>query len=270
MKKALYIAIILLLVAAFGFSAYQVGSYFLESRKQADRFDELSAMRGEDSVNAQATQAETDEASGETQESVGETLAAPLSYEERMYNIYELNNDLVGWIKIQGTELDYPVMQTDVSNRDFYLEHDFDGEQSSRGCIYAREECDVNAPSDNITLYGHNMADGSMFAALNAYTEKEAWENNSIIEFSTLTEVHTYKIFAVFKTSASLGQGYTYHQFVEAEDEAAFNAHVAKCKELAFYETGETPTYGDKLITLSTCEYTLENGRLVVCAYRIS
>ena len=267
MKKVLYIATILLLVIAFGISAYQVGSYFLESKKQADRFDELSAMRGEaETLPSQPAQTQATEATGET---VEQTLPAVESYEDRMKNIYDLNNDLVGWIKLDGTELDYPVMQTDVNNRDYYLKHDFDGEESSRGCIYAREECDVNTPSDNITLYGHNMADGSMFAALNAYTEKEAWENNSLIEFSTLTEQHIYKIFAVFKTSASLGQGFTYHQFVDAKDEAAFNEFVKTCKDLAFYETGETPKYGDKLITLSTCEYTLENGRLVVCAYRI-
>ena len=272
MKKALYIATILLLVAAFGFSAFQVGSYFLESKKQADRFDELSAMRGEEETQPAGTAPAVQETdpTGTTGEAETEPNVPVMTYEDRMKSIYDLNNDLVGWIKISGTELDYPVMQTSVDNRDFYLEHDFDGENSKRGCIYAREECDVNEPSDNITLYGHNMADGSMFAALNAYTEKEAWENNSLIEFSTLTEQHTYKIFAVFKTSASLGQGFTYHQFVDAQDEAAFNSFVAKCKELAFYETGETPKYGDKLICLSTCEYTLENGRLVVAAYRIS
>lgn len=269
MKKVLYIATILLLVIAFGISAYQVGSYFLESKKQADRFDELSALRGEDEILPVETapQPQETDASGET---TMETEAEVESYEIRMKRIYDLNNDLIGWIKLAGTELDYPVMQTDVNNRDYYLEHDFDGENSSRGCIYAREECDVNEPSDNITLYGHNMADGSMFASLNAYTEKDAWENNSLIEFSTLTERHVYKIFAVFKTTASLGQGFTYHQFVDAKDEAEFNSFVSKCKELAFYETGETPVYGDKLICLSTCEYTLENGRLVVAAYRIS
>lgn len=269
MKKVLYIATILLLVAAFGFSAFQVGSYFLESKKQEDRFDELSAMLEDTTPPETQPAGQATEGTGETEATATQPTIHVVTYEERMKNIYDLNNDLVGWIKIDGTELDYPVMQTSVDNRDFYLEHDFDAKNSKRGCIYAREECDVDAPSDNITLYGHNMADGSMFAALNAYTEKEAWENNSLIEFGTLTERHTYKIFAVFKTSASLGKGFTYHQFVDAKDEAEFNEFVSKCKELSFYETGETPKFGDKMITLSTCEYTLENGRLVVVAYRI-
>lgn len=269
MKKALYIVTILLLVAAFGISAFQVGSYFLESKKQADRFDELSAMLEDTTPPETKPAIQPTEGTGEPVEQTTAPTEHVDTYADRMRNIYDLNNDLVGWLKIDGTELDYPVMQTSADNRDYYLEHDFDGEKSKRGCIYAREECDVNEPSDNITLYGHNMADGSMFAALNAYTERDAWENNSMIEFGTLTERHTYKIFAVFKTSASLGQGFAYHQFVDAKDEAEFNQFVKTCKDLSFYDTGETPKYGDSLITLSTCEYTLENGRLVVVAYRI-
>ena len=114
------------------------------------------------------------------------------------------------------------------------------------------------------------MADGSMFAALNSYTSKAAWEKNSLIFFDTLTEYHTYKIFAVFKTSANVGQGFSYHKFVDAENEEEFNEFVSTCKELSFYDTGITPVYGDKLICLSTCEYTLDNGRLVVAAVRIT
>ena len=119
-------------------------------------------------------------------------------------------------------------------------------------------------------MYGHNMADGSMFATLNNYTSKDYWEKNSLIFFDTLYEYHTYKVFAVFKTSANVGEGFSYHQFEEAENEAEFDDFVSTCKKLAFYDTGITPQYGDKLICLSTCEYTLDNGRLVVAAVRIT
>lgn len=270
MKKALYMVVLLVLVVAFGFSAFQVGRYFLEGKEQEARFDELSAMV--DETRPQPTteaEGETEGTADPTAETVEEGPTEPTMI-PGYAAIYELNNDVVGWLKIEGTELDYPVMQTSLDNRDYYLNHNFDGNYSGRGCVYAREECDVNEPSDNITLYGHNMKDGSMFASLNAYTKKSTWENNSMIFFDTLTEYHTYKIFAVFKTSASLNAGFTYHQFVDAETEEDFNEFVATCKELAFYETGETPKYGDKIICLSTCEYTLENGRLVVAAYRIS
>ena len=114
------------------------------------------------------------------------------------------------------------------------------------------------------------MADGSMFACLNDYTSKDAWDNNNLIFFDTLNEYHTYKIFAVFKTSANVGQGFSYHKFVDAANEQEFNEFVSTCKKLAFDDTGITPVYCDKLICLSTCEYTLDNGRLVVAAVRIT
>ena len=207
------------------------------------------------------------EESAETETAAAETTEGGMlpGYAE----IYEMNNDTVGWIKLPGTELDYPVMQT-PDRENFYLDKDFYGNKSTRGCIYAREVCDINEPSDNVTLYGHNMADGSMFAALNAYVSKTAWDNNRLIFFDTLTEYHTYKIFAVFKTSANLNQGFSYHQFVDADNEEEFNEFVKTCKDLSFYDTGITPVYGDKMICLSTSEYTLDNGRLVVAAVRIT
>ena len=263
MKKILFTATVLLLVIAFGVSAFMVGSYFLDGRKQANRMDELSQIVSDAQTEPDGETTEPTDAST----APGETTAPGMlpGYKE----IYEQNNDTVGWIKIEGTKLNYPVLQT-PADPNYYLYRDFDKKDSKRGSIYAWEAANIDEPSDNITLFGHNMADGSMFACLNAYTSKDAWDKNNLIFFDTLTEYHTYKIFAVFKTSANLGQGFSYHKFVDAENAQEFNEFVSTCKELAFYETGITPVYGDKLICLSTCEYTLDNGRLVVAAVRIT
>lgn len=167
-------------------------------------------------------------------------------------------------------------MQSSVDNANYYLYRDYYGNNSTRGSIYAREECDVFTPGDNVTMYGHHMKDGSMFAALSAYTDKSAWDNNSLIFFDTFNhetgevQYHTYKIFAVFKTTANLGEGFTYQRFENAANKEEFDKFVSTCKQLSFYDTGLTPQYGDKMICLSTCEYTLDNGRLVVAAVRIS
>lgn len=261
MKKVLFTVVVLLLLAAFGVSAFMVGSYLIDGKKQSSRYDELSNI----AANAQTDRKESEETEPEA-ETTGPTEFGMLpGYKE----IYEMNNDVVGWIKMEGTQMDYPVMQTPQSP-DYYLYRNFDKADSARGCIYARESCDIDMPSDNITLYGHNMADGSMFACLGDYVNKTAWENNSLIFFDTLYEYHTYKIFAVFKTSANIGQGFSYHKFEDAETEEEFNEFVSTCKKLSFYDTGITPVYGDKLICLSTCEYTLDNGRLVVAAVRIT
>lgn len=269
MKKVLFTAVVVLLLAAFGISAFMVGNYLIDGKKQENRYDELSNI----AANAQTETEETAEstAAGETTEQTEEPTTEPTEpgiiagYKE----IYDMNNHTVGWIKMEGTKMDYPVMQT-PDDPNFYLYRNFDKAESARGSIYAWGAADINEPSDNITLFGHNMADGSMFACLNAYTSKNAWDNNSLIFFDTLTEYHTYKIFAVFKTSANIGQGFSYHQFVDAANEEEFDEFVSTCKQLAFYDTGITPVYGDKLICLSTCEYTLDNGRLVVCAVRIT
>ena len=269
MKKTVYILAIVLLLLVFGVSAFMVGSYILEGKEQKEKYDSLSALK--DSAKENATQsAETVPMETDPEGTFGE---AEIRDENGMLveygEIYALNKDVVGWIRMDGTEMDYPVMQT-PDRPNFYLYKDFDGKQSARGSIYIREECDMNEPSDNITIYGHNMRDGSMFECLNDYVNKEAWDNNPLIFFDTLYEYHVYKIFAVFKTSANIGEGFTYHNMIDAQDQADFNQFIAKCKELSFYETGITPVYGDKIICLSTCEYTLDNGRLVVAAMRIS
>ena len=183
--------------------------------------------------------------------------------------VFRVNDHLVGWIQIPNTQIDYPVMQT-PDQTDYYLHRDFYREYSRHGTIYVRESCDVFAPDDNITIYGHRMKDGSMFFGLTAYLEEAYYRDNRYIYFDTLQEYHTYEILAVFITTASKGEGFRYHVFEEAQSSEEFDEYIAKCKSLALYDTGVTAQYGDKLITLSTCDYTLTNGRLVVVAKRIS
>ena len=265
MKKTLFTVTVVLLLIAFGVSGFMVVSYYAEGKRQEERTNELANIVANAQAETKPSQAATEGTTG-TGPTTAPTEPGMLpGYKE----LYEMNNDVVGWLKIEGTKLDYPVMQT-PEDPNYYLERDFDGNASKRGAIYAWSEADVNKPSDNITLFGHNMADGSMFASLNAYTSKQAWENNSLIFFDTLTEYHTYKIFAVFKTSGNDGEGFAYHQFTDAANEQEFDDFVKTCKDLSFYDTGITPKYGDKIICLSTCEYTLNNGRLVVAAVRIT
>ena len=193
---------------------------------------------------------------------------AALAY-EKYGALYEKNSDYVGWISIEGTNINYPVMQT-PDRPNYYLKRDADGNPSDWGAIYIREECDVFKPSDNLTIYGHTMKDGSMFAPLHDYVNEFTWQNNPLIFFDTLYEYRVYKIFAVFATSANIGEGFTYHNMIEAADKADFENFIATCKRLSYYDTGITAAFGDKLITLSTCEYTHANGRLVIVAKRIA
>ena len=110
---------------------------------------------------------------------------------------------------------------------------------------------------------------GEIVRDIGGLLEKKGYEEHKTILLDTLTEQAEYEIVAVFKTVAYSSEGFRYYDFVDAENEEEFNSYVGKCKELALYDTGVTAEYGDRLITLSTCEYSAQNGRLVVVAKKV-
>jgi sortase B len=197
-----------------------------------------------------------------------ETAKPKLTAYEKYADIYAANSDFVGWITIEGTKIDYPVMQT-KDNPNYYLKKNFEKQYSDYGVPYVQEDCDVDL-SDNTVIYGHHMNNGTMFSDLCKYTDKKFYENHKTIRFDTLEDFSSYEIVAVFKTVAYSEQGFKYYHFINAHEESEFDEYIVKCKELALYDTGITAEYGDKLITLSTCEYSQTNGRLVVVAKKIA
>lgn len=268
MKKILSMVIVIALVIVFAVSAVMVGKYLKGSNANNNLNNELSDIKNSAAATTQASEAATEatetDPTAETTAPVVQKFEVLPQYQE----LHNMNSDMVGWIKIEGTKVDYPIMHT-PDRPNYYLKRDFKGNYSEWGCIYMREECDIKKPTDNITIYGHNMKDGSMFGDLRRYNNEEFYKSHKNIFMDTLTEYHVYEIFSVFKTSANVGEGFAYHQMEDAANEKEFNDFVAECKKLSFYDTGITPKYGDKLICLSTCEYTLDNGRLVVAARRI-
>lgn len=283
MKKKLYYTLIVVFAAVFLFSGWNIAVYYLAGQDSQSHFDDLAqqmeAAKQEShppvyyqppvqNLPTEPTEpnhtAGTEPAASEPDptEPTGPVILpeyAPLYLE---------NPDLVGWIQIPGTKLNYPVMQT-PGDPDFYLKRNFDREYSDWGCIYVEEECDVFTPSDNVTIYGHHMYDGSMFSALTDYASPDFLREHPYIHFDTLLERHTYEIIAVFTTTASIGEGFHYNIFVNADDPKEFDEFVQTCKDLSLYSIEATAQYGDKLITLSTCEYSQTNGRFVVVAKRI-
>lgn len=259
LKKILYIILVSIFSITFLVSGFMVARYFIDSKQQSDKYNNLANQVQEALDNTDAP-----EVTIPTPDSDSDSATVLRQYAQ----LYLQNPDMVGWIKIDGTKINYPVMQTPYE-KDYYLYRNFEKEENAHGCIYIDEHCDMNKPSDNITVYGHHMKDGSMFAALADYQDREFWEEHKTIHFDTLTQQHTYEVFAVFTTTASVGKGFPYHQFVNAADPAEFDDFVATCKALSLIDTGITPEYGDKLICLSTCEYTQVNGRFVVAARRI-
>ena len=238
------------LLGLAAFSVYHIYDHYAQLEEQTEAFEEIAEI---------VEQAPDDEPVPEdVPVSEGENVLA--KYKE----LYLQNEDMVGWISIEGTTINYPVMQT-KDNPNYYLKRNFEREYSDLGTPYIQEDCDL-LTSDNLIIYGHHISGNRMFGALEDYKSKSFYEEHKTIHFDTLTQQGEYEIVAVFKTVAYSSEGFRYYDFVHAEREEEFNAYVKTCKELSLYDTGVTAEYGDKLITLSTCEYSAANGRLVVVA----
>lgn len=268
LRKGIYFTLFGFFAIVFIASAIYLGDYFLDSAEQGKEYNELADL---------VDQIRNDQATSPTQPDGSPIIDPDASYPydpdspilPEYQAAYEMNNDLIGWIRIDGTTVDYPVMYH-PEEKDYYLKKNFNKEYSRHGCVYIREQCDAITPSDNVVIYGHYMKDGSMFHDVHGYYKKAFWEEHQYIQFDTIYERHTYQIVAAFKTTANMNEGFAYHMFNDAADEKEFDEFIAKVKSLSFYDTGVDAEYGDMLITLSTCEYTLNNGRLVVVAKRIS
>ena len=184
---------------------------------------------------------------------------------EQYQELFQQNNELAGWVSIDGTNINYPVMYT-PEKPDFYLKHNFEKAYSAYGVPYIAEHCSPFEPSDNILIYGHHMKNGSMFTGLLEYEDKAFYEKHKTISFDTLTEQADYGVIAAFKTTVYDEAGFPFYLFADAETEKAFQDYVDACQSLSLYDTAVTAKYGDKLVTLSTCEYSQKNGRFVVVA----
>lgn len=251
MNRKTYIIIIAALTAVLSVSAFFIIRHYADSAKQNKTYNDLAEMV-EDYVPEENEEAD---------------FSGGREFIPEYFELWQQNHDMVGWIKIDGTKLNYPVMQS-VDEPDFYLKHGFDKKYTDYGCPYVQENCNVSAPSDNLVLYGHHMNDGSMFAVLDKYKKEDFWKEHKTIHFDTLSDRNEYEIVAVFKTVVYTDSpdSFKYYHFSDAGNAEEFDAYIEKCKELALYDTGVTAEYGDKLITLSTCEYSQTNGRIVIVA----
>lgn len=189
--------------------------------------------------------------------------------------LHAQNPDFAAWLTVDGTAIDYPVMYT-PDNLEYYLRRSFNKEYNTHGTPFLAHGCDPAADPepDNLTIYGHNIQTGDMFADLLKYSEKDYWEGHRTIQFSTLTEVRTYEIVSCFYTvldDADPNQ-FRYDHFVYAQTPQEFDDFMGRVESLQYYDTGIDCEYGDKLLTLSTCaSSTNSNGeRVVVVARQIA
>lgn len=269
--KNIYIS----LVALFLLAAVIFGGIFFhqynDGKESQEAFNELENLIVEPTPTPEGSEDRTDIAGDETDipeestEPVDDEIAEALAAMEKYQALYEQNEDFVGWIKIDNTLISYPVMQS-IDNPDFYLKHAFDKSYSNYGVPYIDEAC-ATGLSNNIIIYGHNMSNGSMFADLLKYASQDYCEAHPVICFDTLSQLSQYQIVAVFRFDTN-NETFRFNEFTDMNEEE-FAEYMSNCHERQLYDTGYTAAHGDELITLSTCEYTYENGRFVVVAKKI-
>lgn len=192
---------------------------------------------------------------------------------ENMLKLEELqkeNSDIVAYIQIEGTNINYPVLQT--TDNDYYVKHNYKKEYSELGAIFLDKDSKLNEPTTNYLIYGHRSKNGLMFEDLVNYKKEEFYKQHPIIKFTTPTEDSEYEIIAVFLSRIyykSEKNVFRYYYFINAENEEEYNEYITNSKKASLYDTGKTAEYGEQLLTLSTCEYSQEDGRLAVVAKKV-
>ncbi len=238
MKKVIYYITLMVLIVIFAVSTYFIATNQIENKKQEKIFDDVVSVVETESNNS----------------------------DEKLNKYMKLkskNADFIGWINIDDTNINYPVMHSSTEN--YYLKRNFNKEYSDYGTPYINENCDIDN-SDNVIIYAHNMKNHQMFGDLEKYKSKDFYNSHKYIQFDTLNIQGIYEIMSVFKTTDN---DFDYQNYTDFTDEKQFNTFMDKCKSLSLYNTESDSAYGDRLITLSTCEYSQKDGRLVVIAKQI-
>jgi len=240
------IAMVVCLVVFLASGGMLVKRYF-EDRQAENEFAELQSM-----IDPNA-------ATGEGAESNSAKFAA----------LRDQNSDFIGWISIEGTNLNFPVMYA-PNNKDFYLRHDFSKEYSVYGVPYLDEKTTLGAndQSENLIVYGHNMKTGTIFGCLTGYKKADYYTEHPLIQFDTVYGDGTYEVFAAFSIDVAQDTSFVYNQYVDM-DEETYNTYVDEVISRSDVDSGIRPEYGEQLLTLSTCEYSSDNGRYVVVARRV-
>ena len=254
MKRRVFFSLLALLcLGLFLLSAVRLAAYFQEGRRTEAAFQALAQSAEESPRQTPAAQ----DTIQENEQAPSLPAYAPL---------HERNPDYWGWLRIEGTQIDYPVMYTPEAPEK-YLHLDFDGNASARGVPFLDASC--TGDCGNYLLYGHHMKDGTMFGTLPAYAKVDYWQAHPTVRLQTEAGEETYTVLAAFyaKVYDQEDSGvFRYYQYTDLTEPEVFDEYMAQVQAASLYDTGVSAAYGTQLLTLSTCNYHTQNGRFVVVA----
>ncbi|MDE7332393.1 MAG: class B sortase [Lachnospiraceae bacterium] len=257
-KRRKLIVALASMVAVCSFAYF--GVYYFYSARTNMEYEQLAALKGSEAL---PDKQEKNEVAIHKQ-----TVKLPDVLDEYK-TLYNKNKRLIGWLKIDDTIIDYPVMQT--INNEYYLDHNFNQEYDKNGSLFLDYNCTAYPRSTNMIIYGHHMKSGQMFGQLQKYAKQSYGEKHAYIQFDTIYEKATYQVMYVFRSQVYNENDivFKYYQFIDANSEEEFNSYMSEMAALSLYDTGVTASYGDILLTLSTCDNSQADGRFVVVAKRI-
>ncbi len=250
-NKWIYDVAIVICILVFVVSGFFLGRWLYENYKTKQLAAELQDMAG---VSESTVEEEGVEVLPPAEE---EVLLSDLS----LAQLKEQNADTVGWIRVAGTNVNYPIVQT--TDNDYYLKRDFYRRWTNAGWIYGDYRCNFNdvSANKNLIIYGHGRLDMSMFGSL-AYCRRSWWLNEPsyhTVHIVTPTETTTWKIFAVYTTSTDF-----YYIQTNFTYDGAFTNLVNEMKARSIHDFGVEVKESDTILTLSTCA--TDADRLVVNA----
>jgi len=276
-RKGIHVVIYLLLSVLIVLSIIYIINFFLLKQEAKEQSNLLSAINIYEKQEAEeVVQNISEDGKGNTEsesEKNGETISIENIEEQnektdRMLQVKQLqeqNTDIVGWLEIENTNINYPVLQgTDNS---YYMTHNYKKENSKNGSIFLNADYNWNIPSNNLLIYGHNLGNAMMFQELLKYEKESFYQEHPIIRFTTAEEDAEYEIISAFKSRVyykSEKNVFRYYYFINNESEKEYNQFVKNAKSASLYPIDATASYGDQLITLSTCSYHVEDGRFAV------
>ncbi len=187
---------------------------------------------------------------------------------EKLATLQSENGDLVGWIQLKDSQIDYPVMQS-PDRVWYYLDHDFAGERSKSGLPFIDEACYLQGNWANLIIYGHNMKNGSMFGGLHKLTERDFYDSHRELSFDTPERTGTYRIASVFYMTVDDQADFQFYHYPNLDAQGDFDHYAQQVLSASIYPADTALNWGDELITLVTCSKHATDGRLVVVAKRV-
>lgn len=263
MKRKIALIQILFLCVFIGCGAYLAKFYYDKAHTEKE-FDDLKDLIVEDgTIIDDSDNFEVTVDDGTNNSELTEPVYAENGMLRRYTDLYEKNNDMIGWVKIPDTNIDYPVMFNNSDN-EYYLHRNFYKEKSTAGIPYLDSKCNLADMSDNLIIYGHNMTNGTMFHDLLKYQDQDYADSHNYIYFDSMYKRYVFEIFSVFRTSVGSKNEFKYYEFTDAETEQDFNDFISRCKKDSMIRSDIMPVYGDTILCLSTCSYNTKNERTVV------